>query len=383
MKNNLPIIVAVVLGVMAVLAVSRVVRDQRPAETASVNVVGVTRNIETGAVLGPDSVLEKSVPLAAKPAEAIPWSQRSMLYGQTVTRLIQAGDYVLISDVSFRRSIVGEGEWAVTIAVNPTGIASRLQPGDEVAVIATFPALVEEEFAVIDDMLPEITQDEVTVVLFPKVRVLDAMTAQEMAPGLVGEPDSITVSLPPRQAQLLIAARRRAELSLALRRSGDINWVGGVEVGAPIPGRPRYRLRYRCAQQCLCGWPAGSTLAAWPGTRSRSPAVISVAVVAVRRSSIPSSRAHLRVGRRRLSTTSAARHLWIRETAGSNSLSRGCWWSPISNIQQGISNDQGKRIRPVGGVEYPISNKEYPMTKAREYGLLVESNIQYPTRNIQ
>jgi Flp pilus assembly protein CpaB len=109
--------------------------------------------------------------------------------------------------------LVGEGEWAVAINVANASVA---QPGDEVAVIATFP--VEQAVATADlSQAPQKNSKEVTLVLFPRVRVLENVGNTKRDE--TGE--EIVLALPPQQAQVLIAAQNKARLTLALRRPGD------------------------------------------------------------------------------------------------------------------------------------------------------------------
>jgi Flp pilus assembly protein CpaB len=216
MKNYIPLILAVLLGLAAVLAVSRMINKNRQAPEEEAWVVAAQRDLKEGDVLQAESAQKKVIPVLARPAEAIVWSRRSLIVGQTLKRPIRAGDYILISDLNLTRSmssLVGEGEWAVTINV---ANASMAQPGDEVAVIATFP--VEQAVPTADlSQAPQKKSKEVTLVLIPRVRVLE--NGGNAKRGESGA--EIVLALPPQQAQVLIAAQGKARLTLALRRPGD------------------------------------------------------------------------------------------------------------------------------------------------------------------
>ncbi|MEY4917221.1 MAG: Flp pilus assembly protein CpaB [Verrucomicrobiota bacterium] len=226
MKNYIPIILAVLLGLAAVLAVSRMIALNKQAPEDEAWVVVAQRDLNENDVLQADSVQKKVIPTSARPAEAIVWSKRSLIVGQTLKRRVQAGDYILMADINLMRSmsaLVGEGEWAVTINV---ANASMAQPGDEVAVIATFP--VELAVATADlSQAPQKNSKEVTLVLFPRVRVLEN--------GGSGKRDEtgaeIVLALPPQQAQVLIAAQGKARLTLALRRPGDSSALSRSSAG--------------------------------------------------------------------------------------------------------------------------------------------------------
>lgn len=230
MKNFIPLVIAVLLGLAAVLAVGRLLRERAKLEEDTVSVVAAARDVTENDILTDNSIMEKEVPISARPAQAIFWSRSDMVVGQRAMRSIAQGDYVLLSDVGLSRSmgdIVGEGEWAVTLHVAAGGIADVVQPGDEVAVIGTFKIKTTRETADLAAKA-ETVEKEATLTLFPRVRVLSVgqKDVKEESEG-----NEIIVALPPRQAQVLIAAQRRASLTLALRRPGDAAAVSRADAG--------------------------------------------------------------------------------------------------------------------------------------------------------
>lgn len=216
MKNYIPLILAILLGVAAVIAVGRLLRDQREEVEQTVSVLAVNRDLAAGDTFSDEMLLRKEVPHSARPRQAVHWTERARVVGQRTVRPIRSGDYVLLSDVGDLRTfanLVAPNEWAVTLNVSG-GISEYVQPGDEVAVIATL--LYEKMTATADAALaPERVTEEATLALFPKVRILD--TGELTREGTL----RIVVGLPPEQAQVLVAAQRRAELTMALRRPGD------------------------------------------------------------------------------------------------------------------------------------------------------------------
>lgn len=233
MKNFIPLVLAVLLGLAAVLAVGRLLKERNKAKEKTTVVVAVARDVAAGDVLTTDSIMKKEVPLSARPAQAIFWTRSEVVVGQKAMRSIAQGDYVLLSDVGLSRSmadIVGEGEWAVALSVPPGGIARIVQPGDEVAVIGTFRIKSKVKTADLAAAPMEIAKDA-TMVLFPRVRVLDvgAMASARGAEDAGG--GEIILALPPQQAQVLVAAQRRAQLTLALRRPGDEAAINRLDTG--------------------------------------------------------------------------------------------------------------------------------------------------------
>ena len=220
MKNYIPLGLAVLLGLAAVLSVSRMINKNKQAPEETSWVVAAQRDLKEGESLTSELVIKKEIPLSARPADAIVWSKRALIEGQKVKRAIRTGDYVLLSDIGLSRSmasLVGEGEWAVTMSVGNAGIGRVVQPGDEVAVIATFNLEMDVHSADVSSAGQKI-EKEVTLVLFPRVRVLENSTGSGGRGESGGE---IVLALPPQQAQVLIAAQRKATLNLALRRLGD------------------------------------------------------------------------------------------------------------------------------------------------------------------
>ncbi len=229
MKNFIPLVLAVLLGLAAVLAVGRLLQSRKQAEERTTTVVAAARDVAAGDVLTAGSVMEKKVPLSARPAQAIFWSRAELVVGQKAMRAIAQGDYVLLSDVGMSRSmadIVGEGEWAVSLTVPKGGIARIVQPGDEVAVIGTFKISSRVNTADLSAAPQEVAR-EATLVLLPRVRVLDvgANLGEENDTG------EIILALPPQQAQVLVAAQRKALLTLALRRPGDEAAINRMDAG--------------------------------------------------------------------------------------------------------------------------------------------------------
>jgi len=230
MKNFIPLILAVLLGLAAVLAVGRLLQARKQAVEKTTTVVAVARDVVAGDVLTADSIMEKKVPVSARPAQAIFWSRSEMVVGQKALRAIAQGDYVLLSDVGLSRSmgdIVGKGEWAVSLTVPPGGIARIVQPGDEVAVIGTFKVKSKVKTADLS-AAPEEVAREATVVLFPRVRVLEVGATSSNGEATSGE---LILALPPPQAQVLIAAQAKARLTLALRRPGDDAAINRLDTG--------------------------------------------------------------------------------------------------------------------------------------------------------
>lgn len=225
MKNSIPLILAVVLGLAAVFAVGRVISSNLSQQEEMVEVVAAQRDIPAGEVIADGYYRPKKVPRSALPGQAILWNKAPMLNGQKMLTGKTAGDYIYLSDFQTQGigNVVGEGEWAVAIQLPSRSIASMLKPGDEVAIVATFQ--VEEKQKNTDNA--QSASKEVTTVLFPRVRVL------EIGGGISAGDQSgtLVLQLPPQQAQTLIAASRVASLYPALRRPNDTSALNRLDAG--------------------------------------------------------------------------------------------------------------------------------------------------------
>jgi Flp pilus assembly protein CpaB len=130
----------------------------------------------------------------------------------------------------YGRSASPEAEITVTCGGTEAlacAIQALVQPGDEVAVIGTFRIKSQVKTADLSAAPEEIAR-EATLVLFPRVRVLDVGSLSSGGEATAGE---LILALPPQQAQVLIAAQAKARLTLALRRPGDEVSINRLDTG--------------------------------------------------------------------------------------------------------------------------------------------------------
>ena len=218
MKNMIPLIVAVVLGLAAVFAVSRALtRNVSGQYGKEVTVLVANGNLKHGNVVSSENFRKATVPATYVPKQHILGDQDASILGQTLVRDIAAGDYILWNDFGRQSSVgesVGEGEWAVPITFeNGRQVSKLLKAGDEIAVIGMFNVEEEVKSSSADaSAKPESVTRLVTSVLFPQERIM----------GLT--PDgSVLLSLPPQKALIAIAAQNlnSAKLFAVLRRPHD------------------------------------------------------------------------------------------------------------------------------------------------------------------
>lgn len=216
MKNTIPLVLAVVLGLMAVFSVSRMVSKKTSGQHGQmVSVLVANGNLKAGGIISQEGFRNMSVPLVYAPKQHILKDQSMAIVGQTLSRDVAAGDYILWNDIGGSSSLgdsVGEGEWAVTVSFENGDLVKMLKPGDEIAIVGMFKVSEEREPDSADANAPKIVDSKiVTTVLFPQVRIM----------GVVGRGGGVLLSMPPAQALTIIAAQKDASLYAVLRRPHD------------------------------------------------------------------------------------------------------------------------------------------------------------------
>lgn len=231
MKNFIPLILAVVLGLAVVFGINHILAEKERGETAMVSVVAAAQKIPVGGVITASVLVKKDIPRNAMPAKAVPWAQRQLLLKQKSLKVITSGDYILWSDLggsSGISSLIGEGEWAISVPFSDSAIAPILRPGDEIAIIGTFTEKTKNENIVVGANSPAAKEaaKRVTLTVLPRVRIVS----------ISGEGGSVVVvALKPEQAQLLIDAQRVASLYPALRRPNDDTNTNRLKTGKVAP----------------------------------------------------------------------------------------------------------------------------------------------------
>jgi pilus assembly protein CpaB len=232
MKNKFPLVVAVVIGIVALLAIRQYVNkveDEANQKLRGERVVAASIDIPVGTEITFRMLEPKEVPPQFIPVQAIRGSdQVKQILGSKTRVAVKQGSILLWSDLASEEagglsSIIPQGEGAFTVAI-PRGVQGGLiQPSDHIDIIASFP-------------LPKSTQpvpntsasfrkapDVVNVVLLQNVTVLAVGDAFGGAPKMAGATSSggqLTLALKLQEAQLIMFANQYGELGAVLRRSG-------------------------------------------------------------------------------------------------------------------------------------------------------------------
>ncbi|MBR4665680.1 MAG: hypothetical protein IKO93_17585 [Lentisphaeria bacterium] len=212
MKNIIPVIVAVVLGLAGVFAVNRIVSKQSVKPEEKIMICAASRTLKANETVSEEYIYPKAVSVSSLPQQYIAYDNRNMVIGQKTLFPIAKNDYILLSNVgttSSMSNVLSDGEWGCPVKFSDTTLLNVIQPGDEIAIIALYQyrQIIKREKDV-NAKAEEITR-QVATVLYPQVRVLEKRGS------------SIIISMPPQQAIALTAIQQRAQLFPLLRKAND------------------------------------------------------------------------------------------------------------------------------------------------------------------
>lgn len=228
MKNIIPLIASVILGLAAVFIVSKMIIKQEGAQRQStVSIVVAARNIAANEELTQGMLTNKLIPSSIVPKNALLWQNVNLAYGQKLSHDVGADEYIMMNDIREQSTLsesCRQGEWTIPVTFSDPALLKMLMPGDEIAIISTRTAKKINLLPSSDDASEKTTwqtEQKVTSVLMPCVRILGMANSK----GSFREPDgsssTIFVSLPPQQAMILLAAQRESELYPVLRKKND------------------------------------------------------------------------------------------------------------------------------------------------------------------
>lgn len=245
-KNIIPIIVAVVLGIMAVFLVGKYMGKEEQVAAAQEYFLVAAQNLKKGDVLSRENVTARKIESAAASRMAIPAPTRSAavkVYGQKVLRDIERDDFLLYTDLGVQSisplaEAVEPGKWAVTVGVDALGgLAGLVRPGDEVVLLATLAVpQVAPKTELTGGNQRSTGKVPATFVLYPSIKVL--AIGQQVAGKMTAfgkdakAAREVTFLATPQQAQEITHVRQFGRLSLAMRRPGDKSNLESAAFGA-------------------------------------------------------------------------------------------------------------------------------------------------------
>ena len=141
MKNVIPLVTAVLLGLAAVFAVSKTVKNSEKPSERTRRVLIATSEIIAGEPIQESRVGVRDVVESALPRNAIDASEKTFAFNQKAKRTIAKGDYILYIDMDLDQSksrALGDGQWGVPVSFADAALLRMLQPGDDIAIVGTF-----------------------------------------------------------------------------------------------------------------------------------------------------------------------------------------------------------------------------------------------------
>lgn len=229
MKNRIPIIAAVLLGIVAVFAIRTYVKNAEEEANQKLRgkkVVAARVDIEKG-----DEITESMLGLIEVPPKYIPQQaitseeERRQILGQKARVPISQNTMLLWSDLEVERrgglsSLIPAGERAYTVDID-AGVGSELlQLNDRVDILGIFELPADDPRRAVAD-----APTTVCVVLLQNVTVIaigETIGQVGMHPSRFDMGGAITFSVTLPESQMLMFASQNGELALALRREGEI-----------------------------------------------------------------------------------------------------------------------------------------------------------------
>ena len=239
MKNKLALIVAVVLGLVAMYGFLRYWQGrekQYKEEFRNVYVVSAAQRIKAGTEIRAGMLSVIPMPSTAVSTDHIVQGDESRLLGQTIIRSVERDEPLLNS--YFRRPVeklrdrLTQGERAVTLRVDAiSGVGGNVVPGSRVDIIGTFPAGAWTQGAPPTSGPAGAAADQ-SVALLSNVTVLavDAQTREIEYVASAGGPrgqtySTVTLAVTPEEAVLLVFAQQYGALTFTLRPDADTTFT--------------------------------------------------------------------------------------------------------------------------------------------------------------
>ena len=213
MKNTIPLILAVLLGLAAVFAVSRLVARNSGEEIGKISVIVANKNLSAGQDVREGDFGSVEIPRSAYiNHQHVRTENQNLVVGQTLVRDIASGGFILLDDVisgvGRLSDEVVRGDWIVPVHFADATLVAALQEGDEIAIVMVAQDLKASGKTDMEGNA-EVARVQTARVLFPLVRVVRRMQ------------DGVLVSLNPKEAQRLLMASLNAPLYPMLRLRGD------------------------------------------------------------------------------------------------------------------------------------------------------------------
>jgi Flp pilus assembly protein CpaB len=229
MQSRMPIIAALVAGLLAILLlnlyVGSVQEGLRPSLTA---VVVASHQITAGSVLDAKDIAQAMRPTEGLPKLAVRWEERTLYLGQRMDFPVGEGDYLLASyfggvAVSAQRLSekidIKANQRALTIPVtSETSLERSIRPGDRIDLLLTYSKAEVGPSA--RPGTPAGTS--VKIVTTPLLENLYVIATGQFGTVSTAQYSTITLLVSPEEGMLLVWAMKLGDLSIMLRNPKDV-----------------------------------------------------------------------------------------------------------------------------------------------------------------
>ena len=220
MRQTLALVVSVVLGAIAVIAMKSYIDREKSSTTAKwemVQVVVAKRQLRVGTKIAHDDVAAHEIPAQSVTPDMIPPGKVSLYVGREIGRTVDRGGFIMESDFA-RPSVsvsagIPAGKRLLSIPVDQvSGVSGLIKPSSRVEVY----------FTVSKNSSRPGERDVKTVLLLSSVAVhaVDERTMDMPANDTARRAKSyttVTLVVTPQEAALLASAQDIGHLTLALR----------------------------------------------------------------------------------------------------------------------------------------------------------------------
>ncbi len=233
MRGKLALVVAIVLGLIAVLGFRQMLRNQTEAVGTQLNeeeIVAASETIKQGTPVTLRMMTPIKWPEKAITSDNIMWEEERLVYlNQTLAHGVERGGPILKSYFAQAAVEVGTrlrpGHVAAAFRVDDvSGVAGMIRPGDHIDVLGTLPLPARQGGAGGDVTTERLLADCVVVAVDNRTALTD------MGAGAYGRGgqtySTISLDLTPTEAVILTYAQAQGKITFTLRNPTDSAGAG-------------------------------------------------------------------------------------------------------------------------------------------------------------
>ncbi|MCK4400790.1 Flp pilus assembly protein CpaB [bacterium] len=237
MQNKASLIMGVVLGILAIIMVHFYIQGvTRPIfkEKEMVSVLVAAKNINARERISGSTIKESRVPRKFKDPNALTPDDIEIIQGQKTLFLLKKGQQLTwlclgMDKMEGLSPLIKQKERAVTISVDEvTGVGGHIQPNDHVDIAANFTVESGKSRAGITTLT--LLQNVTVLAVGREVgrRRVDAEEAHSTSAMLRRGYNTVTLSLTPQEAEMIIFTQARGKIILVLRNPEDLEVIADM-----------------------------------------------------------------------------------------------------------------------------------------------------------